>query len=104
MELSEKELHCIARLLQGAMFSKSFVIGCQFCKFRCKTEKDPAPHLDEVRIKLMTATGVDLGWGGGGILRPDDFSFHRFLKNSNKDIQKKLSKYFRRCEGLRLED
>lgn len=103
MELSEKELHCVARLLQGAIFSESFVNGCAFCKFRCKTEKDAAPHFDEIRMKLMDATGVDLGWGGGGILRPDDFPYRRFLKNSNEEIQQKISKYFRCCEGLQLE-
>ena len=100
MELSEKELHCVARLLQGAIFSENFVNGCAFCKFKCKTEKDPAPHLDEIRIKLMDATGVDLGWDSSTAFWREGFQYKRFLKNSNEEIQQKISKYFRCCEGL----
>lgn len=93
MELNEKESHCIARLLQGAMFSESFVNGCAFCKFKCRTDKDPAPHLDEIRMKLMKSTGVDLGWMGGGILRPNGFPYRRFLKNSNEEIKEKVRQH-----------
>ena len=103
MELSEKEAHCVARMLQSFLFGKYIGDGCQFCKFQCKTEKDVAPHLDEIRMKLMDTTGVDLGWGGGGILRPDDFPYHRFLRNSNNEIKEKLRKYFSHCEGLQIE-
>lgn len=102
MELSEKELHCVARLLQGAIFSESFANGCAFCKFQCKTEKDAAPHLDEIRIKLMDATGVDLGWDSSTAFWRDGFQYKRFLKNSNEEIQQKISKYFRCCEGLQV--
>ena len=59
MELTEKEAHCVARLLQGAIFGESVLNGCVFCKFRCNTESDPAPHLDKLRQKLWMETGVE---------------------------------------------
>ena len=104
MELSEKEAHCVARLLQSFLFGKYIGDGCQFCKFQCKVEKDAAPHLDEIRMKLMDATGVDLGLDGSTAFWRDSFQYKRFLKNSNEEIKKKLRRYFRHCEGLKLED
>lgn len=100
VELSDKEAHCVARLLQSFLFGDYVGDGCQFCKFKCRTEKDPAPHLDEIRIKLMHETGVDLGWGGAAALRPDSFPYRRFLRNSNDEIKEKLRKYFSHCEGF----
>ena len=98
MELTEKEAHCIARLLQGAMFGKSIFDGCAFCKFKCKVKNDPAPHLDKIRMLLTEATGVDLGWNGNTAFRPDDFQYHRFLKNSNDEMKQKIANYFKNCE------
>ena len=36
MELNEKEAHCVARLLQGALFGKSYLDGCDYCKWIVK--------------------------------------------------------------------
>ncbi|MBR6013349.1 MAG: hypothetical protein IK062_06165 [Selenomonadaceae bacterium] len=35
MILSEQEAHCVARLLQGAVYGEDFLSGCSFCKFPC---------------------------------------------------------------------
>ena len=86
MELTEKESHCIARLLQGAIFGESVLNGCTFCKFRCSTESDPAPHLDELRQKLWIETGVDLRFGSGKDKLPySKFPYKRFLRASNEE-------------------
>lgn len=61
--LNEKELHCIARMLQSALFADSLFYGCNFCRYRNKCfdgNKPVAMHLDEIRKKLQDITGVDL--------------------------------------------
>ncbi len=100
MELSEKEAHCVARLLQGAIYgeSQSVFNGCTFCKFRCKNEKDPATHFDEIMLKLKAITGVDLGVGDGSRIPFSNFPYRRFLKNSNDEIKSYIYEYFKNCE------
>ncbi|MBQ9487748.1 MAG: hypothetical protein IJU91_08140 [Selenomonadaceae bacterium] len=41
MELTEQEAHCVARLLQGAIFGNEGALfnGCAFCKFQCGNKK-----------------------------------------------------------------
>ena len=97
MELNEKEAHCIARLLQGAIYgnSKNVFDGCQFCKFKCRTEKDPAPFFNEIMYKLRRYTGVYLGAGSSYKWTHLDFPYERFLINSNEEMQEKLKDYFK---------
>ena len=95
MKLTEKEAHCVARLLQSALFGKNIFDGCAFCKFKCKTKSDHAPHLDEIRMKFMDATNVDLGYRGSrGILEKDSFQYDRFLKKSNEEVKEQIRRFF----------
>lgn len=63
MELNEKDLHCLARMLQGS-FCKRHPFFC--CSGDCKYSQDCAEsisqsgkfHFDEVRKKLCDLTGV----------------------------------------------
>ena len=95
MELNEREAHCIARLLQGALFA-DMLDGCSYCKYTCG---EKLPMLDEIRDRLTEETGVDLGVVDSGNLPHSDFPFGRFLKNSNeqaKQYYRDLFKYV--CE------
>ena len=94
MELTEKEAHCIARLLQSAMFGESLLCGCKFCKFQCKTAEDTAPHLDAIRKRLTDETGVDLRLGAESNLLYSNFPHKRFLKNANEEIVNYFLNFF----------
>ena len=94
MELTEKEAHCIARLLQGALFGEDILNGCKFCKFKCTTKGNYAPHLDALRKRLTDETGVDLRLGSEGSLLYSRFPYKRFLKNANAEIIDYFQKYF----------
>ena len=83
MELNEQEAHCIARLLQGAIFADDALIGCQYCKFECGVK---LPVLQTIRKRLTEETGVDLGSMARGALPDDNFPHSTFLKNSNSRI------------------
>lgn len=62
-KLDEKDLYCIARMLQSVLFSDSLFYGCNYCRYRSKCfegDKPAATHLEEVRRKLQDITEVDL--------------------------------------------
>ena len=91
----EKESHCVARLLQGAIFGESLLTGRAFCKFRCSTREDPAPCLDSLREKLWTATGVDLRLASGKDTLPySNFPYKRFLRAANNEVISYFRSFF----------
>lgn len=93
-QLTEKDLHCIARLLQSALFSNGVYHACMFCKYEETCNK--AEHSDVIRIKLMDTTGVDLGFEEIP-LHSGAFPYRRFLKNAGEKTKAYFNKYF---EGL----
>ncbi len=98
MELTEQEAHCVARLLQGAIFGnygESAFSGCTFCKFRC----NHALTFDALRERFSKETGVDLGLGSEGSLPFSKFPYKRFLKSANADIRKYFKNYFADVKG-----
>ena len=101
--LTEKEAHCIARLLQGPMCGTEghdgILEGCGFCKFKCWTIKDENhlngfSRLDSIRQKLEEITGVDLSSKRYGTLWPNGFPYKKFLKNSNDDVKEFCRNFF----------
>ena len=62
-QLSEKDLHCIARMLQSALFADNIFYGCNFCNYKneCFTGNIFDMNDTNVRKKLQEITGVDLG-------------------------------------------
>ena len=94
MELDEREAHCVARLLQGAIYGDGVLTGCTFCKFPCQTSNDPAPHFDGILSKLMNASGVNLSPAKYGALPFSPFPYKKFLKNSNSAIEENLRNFF----------
>ena len=91
MELNERESHCVARLLQGAMFGNSIDDGCQFCKFRCERVVDMTR---EIRKRLTDETGVDLSLMTHGTEPLSKFPLGKFLINANADIKKVYREFF----------
>ena len=71
MELTEQEAHCVARLLQGAIYGDTPWRGCEYCKYQCRRfvknkEKPNVKTLERqtyepLLAKLTEETGVDLG-------------------------------------------
>lgn len=110
VELTEQEAHCIARLLQSAIFSPDHDLfaGCRFCKYPCAKESGTwcdmhlvdLPRYDAVMHKLMEETGVDLGPAVYGYLDPSvvpfkKFPYKKFIKNSNEEIKEFFRNYFK---------
>lgn len=65
--LNEQDILCVTRLLQSAIHADSILFGCNYCRYRDEcmkefTEKDSGKHMyiDDLRIKLMDITGIDL--------------------------------------------
>lgn len=65
-ELTEKDVACIARLLQGSIFEDSIFYACRYCKYRKECleshRKSQDMHVDTVRKKLQQLTGIDLDY------------------------------------------
>lgn len=67
-ELSEKDLHCIARILQGCIYTDGDMFHCcKYCNYgrECTAEvkEKHTFHFDRVREKLQDITGVYLSIG-----------------------------------------
>ena len=88
MELNEQEAHCIARLLQSALFGKSIFDGCNYCKVQCYKEDNRRFNMfAELRVRLTEETGVNLDRMVGGDLINSDFPYFKFLKAANDEIK-----------------
>lgn len=65
--MDEKDLYCIAKVMQGMIFKDEFFGGCRDCKngkvCMDKLQKEKKVHFDIVRMKLQDLTGVDLAYG-----------------------------------------
>lgn len=103
VKFTEQETHCIARLLQGAVYGEDFLSGCSFCKFQCSlvnrdkhSEKiySIKPRWRQILDKLTQATGVDCGIMDEGNLYGSNFPYKRFLKNSNAEAKEYFRNYF----------
>nr|DAZ68648.1 MAG TPA: hypothetical protein [Caudoviricetes sp.] len=105
MELTKREAHCIARLLQSAIFSPDHEIfaGCRFCKYQCVKDAGKwddknmvdLPVYDAVMRRLMIQTGVDVGPMVYGYLEPGGMPYKKFLKNSNEGIKEFFRNQFK---------
>lgn len=98
MELTEKEAHCIARLIQGALFAESWRQGCVYCKER-ESKIIPCDFQDGVLKKLGEAAGVDLSprFKSYDEKMSAPFPYCRFLKNSNELVKESAREYFKEC-------
>lgn len=102
MELTEKEAHCVARLLQGVVFGKNIFSGCAFCKFQCDEEEKKkgapyiAPQYEKIMQKFYEETEVDTRLGGNANDRliKSDFPYKRFLRNANEKITDYCKNFF----------
>lgn len=64
IKISEKDLYCVAKLLQGSIFAKDRFRGCEFCKHSCLQDGknvNPLPNYDKIIFRLQDITGVDFG-------------------------------------------
>ena len=62
ISISEKDLYCIARLLQSCLYATNRFIGCRYCKYNCDTETELSPNYDKVICRLQQVTGVDFDY------------------------------------------
>ena len=64
MELNEKDLHCIARQLQGAYYKNDpyFCCNSSYCKYAQECIDKHQLHSSQLREHLEQATGVYLGF------------------------------------------
>ena len=66
VSLTDKDLHCMSRLIQSSMFAEgeNIFYGCRYCKYglECKEciQKRQALYDIKLRKKLQKLTGVDL--------------------------------------------
>ena len=61
--LSEKELYCMARLLQSMIFFKEIFHCCKYCKYEPEcVQTFPKMEFDLLRKNLDKETGVYLGF------------------------------------------
>lgn len=97
--LTERDLHCIARLLQSALYggdNNSVLVGCNFCRYKCfdeKEHKEIAPNYRAILRKFTAKTGVDLSPSSDGVLI-GDFPYKKFLQNSNEEIKERCRNFF----------
>ena len=97
MELTEKEAHCVARLLQGRFYSKNILSGCTFCKYQCLPQvvNGEEIHMErKIREKFMAETGVDLTSSVPRDVLFSEFPYKKFLKNANETIKKHFREIF----------
>ena len=85
MELNEREAHCVARLLQGAIIGQNPLDGCDYCKNRCFENQWSMLH--SIRKRLTEETGVEIGNFIYGTLPHSDFPYKMFLKNASDKVK-----------------
>ena len=93
MTLTNEEAHCLARLLQSALYgghANNIFAGCSFCKNQCNR----AERYDRLLRKLQNETGVDLSPAVYGSIQNGGFPYKKFLKNSNPKIRDYLRNFF----------
>ena len=65
-ELTEKDIYCIARIIQSSVFANGWIFyGCQYCKYWKECEKsfeneNGKMHYDMIKKKLQQITGLDM--------------------------------------------
>ena len=70
MDLNQKDIYCMARIIQSSVFAKGQIFyGCQYCKYwddGCEEyvnskAKRGEFHYDVMMKKLQQITGLDMG-------------------------------------------
>lgn len=66
ISISEKDLYCIAKILQSSLFGQSQFDGCEFCRYQCHVQCENkvialAPNYEKVIFRLQDITGIDFG-------------------------------------------
>ena len=100
MELDEREAHCLARLIQGALHGDSIFDCCAFCRYPCydlaRDKMYSSWFYKEIFYKLEAATGVSLG---ALVSEKDDGEFEspfdRFLINANPKARAFVEHYLK---------
>ena len=62
-QLTDKDLHCIARMLQSVLFAENIFYGCNFCKYKNECfQGNTVNNMNDthVRKKLQEITGINL--------------------------------------------
>lgn len=79
MELNEKDLHCLARQLQGAYFKRNphFCCHSSYCRYAQDCIDKHRLHSSQLREQLEQATGVYLGF-----LTDESYVLERMLDES----------------------
>lgn len=62
--LTEQDLHCMARILQSRIFvpNETLYYGCQYCKYSYDCLINKNNNFSKLRKRLEDATGVYLGY------------------------------------------
>lgn len=66
-ELTEKDIYCIARIIQSSVFAEGWIFyGCQYCRYKNECEKcfeneNGKMNYDVIMKKLQQITGLDMG-------------------------------------------
>lgn len=59
IQVEQKDLYCMARLLQSSLYGPNAIYGCLTCKFKCSTDVS-FPNFEKVLFRLQDLTGVDM--------------------------------------------
>lgn len=84
MELTEKDIYCIARIIQSSVFTGGWIFyGCQYCRYKNECEKsfeneNGKMHYDVIMNKLQQITGLDMGLNASNL--PE-----KFQRNLNQE-------------------
>ncbi len=100
--LTEKDLHCIARILQGCEYKDSMLYCCNYCLYQVdclgKVEGNRKMYFFEVaREKLQNITGVYLGKDARNIAE-------KFLLNSYQTTSKSVFQSTHPVKGVTLSN
>ena len=58
IELDEKDVYCLCRVLQSLIYVGKYYFGCRFCKYNDECDKEATVHFDDVRRKIGKKTGL----------------------------------------------
>lgn len=93
--LTDKDFHCMARILQSCIFAKdkSFLYGCEYCKYSYDCLVKNNHNLSSIRKKLNDLTGVYLGFLMYSNLE-DNFKDDVSIQKLNPKEYEELQKFF----------
>ena len=103
-QLTEKDIHCMARIIQSSVFAEGWIFcGCQYCKYwkdgceKTFEEENGRIHYDVIMKKLQQITGLDMSLNASNLKEKFQRDF------TKQEVRKVSTNVFETIKKINLE-